>query len=122
MQRTKMTKTIGLVMVLFVLGTLMGCGTSESKYVGTYIYEEELALGKMVFKLELKRDSTYRSETKGPYVGPYVDTGEWRVIKAEGEEGISFTPFLPLLLGKSREKGYYFYHPNAPRDIMVKQK
>lgn len=122
MQRTGLTKAIGLVAVLFVLGAMMmGCRASENKYVGIYVFEEELARGKRVVKLEIKRDGTYTYETGGPYVESHEITGEWRVIKVEGEEGIDFTPFLPLLFGESREKGYYFHHP-VSGDILVKQK
>lgn len=78
---------IGLVAVLFVLGTIMGCG-GKSKYVGTYVSEKNQSV------LELKSDGTYRFETKG-FVG-HVTTGEWSVMKDEGGEGISFTPALSL--------------------------
>lgn len=117
----RLTKAIGLVVVLFVLGMMVNCGIGKSKYVGTYIHEEKLTLGKMVSKLELKPDGTYRYETKGPYVGPYVSTGEWRILKDDGEDFVEFTPLVTLSLRKSKSKGYYFYNP-VSSDIFVKQK
>jgi hypothetical protein len=104
----KLLKAFCLVTVLFALGTLMGCGTGESKYVGTYISESEVwdkTYGDYVRNvLEIKRDGTYRYETKGYLAG--VTTGEWRVIKEEGVEAIDFIPGYPrgpMSLMKSRK-------------------
>lgn len=86
MQRMKLAKAIGLVVVLIVLGTMMGCG-GKSKYVGKYVSEQNQSV------LEIKRDDTYRFETKGMFGD--VTTGEWRIVKEGGEETIDFIPGFP---------------------------
>ena len=69
------------LVILFVLGTMTGCGIGKGKYVGRYVCE----LGGSV--LELKSDSTYTYETTG-FVG-HVTTGEWSVEKEDGDEIVS---------------------------------
>lgn len=92
----KLAKALCLVTVLFVLGTIIGCG-GESKYVGKYVSEYHV--------LEINRDGTYRFfETKGFLAA--VTTGEWNVTKDGGVETINFIPGYPrgpLSLMKSRK-------------------
>jgi len=126
MQTNKLAKTIGLVMVLFVIVTTVGCGKKESKYVGRYATEPTKqvdaegrpALGFEGFMavLDLNSDGTYKFQRgQGS-----VSTGEWRVVKSEGEEDVEFTPPLFLSLRKTQKRGYLFY--DAISGILVKER
>lgn len=76
----KRSIAVGLAVVLFVLGTMMGCG-GKGKYLGRYLCEQSGSV------LELKTDGTYSYETTGFFGG--VSTGEWSVEKADGHEIVS---------------------------------
>lgn len=77
---------------LFLLWILIGCVIGKSKYVGTYISEQNQSV------LELKSDGTYRFETKGSFLfSGNVVTGEWSAEKDNGSEAILFTPIFSLM-------------------------
>jgi len=86
-------KRILFLAAILVLGTIIGCGKSENKYVGKYVSEhtvlESLSSMKQVNQvLEIKKDGTWEIS---PAVGGGSD-GEWKIDK----DGIV------LYVGKSR--------------------
>jgi hypothetical protein len=121
-------KTIGVVMALFILGAMAGCRGKEGKYVGTYI-EGDTPGGLPGVRassatLELKRDGTYTYTWELQILGTRensVTTGEWRVVKSEGEDFIEFTPTLLLLLKKTQKSGYCFEVPGS-NTLLVREK
>lgn len=88
------------LLILFALGTMMGCG-GKGKYVGRYVNDGSV--------LELKSDGTYRYETKGEWLVPgSVTTGEWSVEKDDGDEIVSLLGARlgePGLFKRSRQTG-----------------
>jgi general secretion pathway protein G len=124
MRGMKLTETIGLVVISLLIAATTGCGNKEGKYVGTYVEEDWKAepadlLGRTRSRevLELKSDGTYT------YKDPYgsSQTGDWRVVKSEGQEDIEFTPDVPYSATKSKKRGYYFRDVYG-QTILVKEK
>ncbi len=110
MKRT-MQIIIILGYILLLHGTVVGCGKSEKKYVGAYIYEEESVIPftglpkKDIYTLEIKENGIYSYTSKTIYTTPTPDwmrqpsvtTGSWRLEKVDEKKIISFSPPLPGL-------------------------
>ena len=129
MGEIKLRNLIWLMGILVIFGTMISC-SSESKLVGTYVSESVENDGFFSVKikqvLELKSDNTFKYELYVENVQPQSATGEWRLIKGNGEEAINFMPLtgglvMNFILEKSKDKGYYFYDP-IYRTALVKVK
>jgi len=89
-------KRILFMIAILGLGTIIGCGEGENKYLGKYISEQTVfdtsTMKNVKQVLEIKKDGTW---TISPALGAAPD-GEWKVDK----DGIT------LYSGKSRIPSY----------------
>jgi general secretion pathway protein G len=109
MRGTKLTETIGLVVISLLIAATTGCGNKEGKYVGTYIEEDKGGTSGSLYAgfktvLELSPDGTYRYQP----TENSVTTGEWKVVKSRGKEDIEFIPEILVSLRQTKKRGYCF--------------
>lgn len=95
--------------ILFLLGTLAGCGIDKGKYVGKWVHDPQRN-GYYVETLEIKSDGRYNWYMTGELGMRFTSSGTWEVKKYEGEEGISFTPPIDYIT-VLKKKGNTFVEP-----------